>query len=328
MRARTLAETTPGRESHPQVVGRLAPSPTGELHLGHAFAFCLAWWSARSQNGNVVLRFDDLDVERADSEYIDSALTDLTWLGLNWDGAIVLESSRREALVSYAESLEASGRAYACVCTRGELARAARGAPQAGNDEVRYDGKCRGRFRDRADAKRQTGLDAQLRFRVEEGQVHFHDRLFGPQSVNVAETVGDFPILRKNGAPAYQLAVVCDDQLDRVTEVVRGRDLLPSTARQRLLQKALGFLPQTTLHVPLVVDADGCRLAKRDRARSLSELRKRGTDPRLVVAWVARAAGQDLLVNHATPEEVLRIFEPARLGTGDVTGPTEFESPD
>lgn len=325
MRARTLAETIPGRESQPRVVGRLAPSPTGELHLGHAFAFCLAWWSARSQQGNVVLRFDDLDVDRAHSQFIDGAVRDLTWLGLDWDGPIVLESSRREELVAQAESLEARGLAYACVCTRGELARMQHGAPQAGQDEILYKGQCRGRYRDRADAKKKTGLDAQLRFLVDDGEVIFEDKLFGVQRVNVAEAVGDFPILRKNSAPAYQLAVVCDDALDQVTEVVRGRDLLPSTARQRLLQHSLGFSYPSTLHVPLVVDQEGRRLAKRDQARSLSNLREHGTDPRQIVAWVSKLSGQELSGSLASAHELLASFDPRRLATKDISGPTEFE---
>jgi glutamyl-tRNA synthetase len=327
VKAPTLAETSPGRESRALVVGRLAPSPTGLLHLGHAFAFCVAWWSARSQGGRVVLRFDDLDVDRAQPEHIDNAMRDLRWLGLDWDGEPVLESSREGELKARADFLEDKGLAYACVCSRSEIGAEQRGAPQGGIDEVRYSGRCRGKYRDRADARQKTGREPVLRFLVDDGDVAFIDRVFGSQIVNVAATVGDFPIVRKNGAPAYQLAVVLDDELDRVTEVVRGRDLLPSTARQLLLGRCFGLSAPSTLHVPLVVDENGRRLAKRDQARSLAELRERGVDARQIVAWAAEAAGQELSVSHATADEVRAHFDSTRIGTTDRLAPSRFGPP-
>jgi glutamyl-tRNA synthetase len=322
--ARTLAKSEASREGLSPVVGRLAPSPTGPLHLGHAFAFLVAWWSARAQGGRIVLRLDDLDAERASRDYIDRIVRDLEWLGLDWDGPPVVESLRLPALLAQAALLESQGLAYACVCSRGDLRRESQGAPQGGADEIRYAGTCRGRFQDRADARKMTGKEPILRFSAPPGSVSFQDGTFGEQCIDVARDVGDFPIVRRSGTPAYQLAVVVDDHLDGVTEVVRGRDLLPSTARQRLLQRALGLPEVRTRHVPLVLDGSGKRLAKRDHARSLEELRNQGVDPRQIVLWAAEAAGQ-LVSERMTPTDVLREFEVGRLGRIDIESPNGFD---
>lgn len=281
-------------------MGRLAPSPTGELHLGHARSFLVAWWHARSRGGKVVLRLDDIDVERASQAHIDAALRDLEWLGLDWDGAPVIESSRLGELSRAAARLVVVEMAYPCVCTRGELARVAAeqrrseeqiGAPQAVR-ELRYPGTCRDRFHTLADAERETGQPAGLRLWVEPGTVRFMDQVAGPQSFDVGSEVGDFLIQRRSGVPAYQLACVIDDALDGVTEVVRGDDLLPSTARQLLVQRALGLPAPRYAHLPLVLDHTGTRLAKRNAALSLATLRDRGLDPRSIVTWAAATSGQ------------------------------------
>lgn len=299
-------------------VGRLAPSPTGSLHLGHAFSFTLAWCKARSQGGKVQLRFDDLDSERAQGAYLDTILRELEWLGLDWDGPPVLESSRLDTLNARAFELVERGLAYPCVCTRSELIDIA--APHGG--EQRYDGRCRGRFSSLEAAARAAGRGAALRFIVPSGEVRFDDENFGPQGFDVQGSVGDFPIRRRDGTPAYQLAVVVDDSLDKVTEVVRGRDLLESTARQILLQQALGLSTPRTFHVPLICDESGKRLAKRDRARSLEDLRLRGVDPREVVSWIARSAGQlpeqDAAQQRCTAQDLVPIFRPEAIGTSDL----------
>lgn len=282
------------------IVGRLAPSPTGELHLGHARSFLVAWWHARSRGGKVILRLDDIDVERASQAHIDAALRDLEWIGLDWDGAPVIESSRLGELSRAAARLVVVEMAYPCVCTRGELARVAAeqaraeeqvGAPQAVR-ELRYPGTCRDRFHSLAEAERETGQPAGLRLWVEPGTVRFVDEVAGPQSFDVASEVGDFLVQRRSGAPAYQLACVIDDALDGVTEVVRGDDLLPSTARQLLVQRALGLAAPRYAHLPLVLDHSGTRLAKRSAALSLAALRARGVDPRSIVTWAAEVSGQ------------------------------------
>lgn len=295
----------------PPPVGRLAPSPTGLLHLGHARSFLLAWWHARAAGGSVVMRMEDLDGERARDELADAALRDLEWLGLDWDGGVVRQSAGLEHLTAALDALLARGLAYPCVCTRGEL-RGALSAPQQGDGEVRYPGTCRGRFQSREEAERTSRQPAGLRFLVDGGPVVLDDRLAGTVRFDIAQEVGDFLIATKRRAPAYQLAVVVDDARAGVTEVVRGDDLLSSAARQRLLQDALGLPHVDYFHVPLVVDASGRRLAKRERDLGLAELRAGGTDPRALVAWAARSAGLSV-DERVTAREVLPIFTLERL---------------
>jgi glutamyl-tRNA synthetase len=287
--------------SRPEPVGRLAPSPTGLLHLGHARTFLLAWWHARSRGGRIVMRIEDLDGPRVRSEFSDAALADLEWLGLDWDGAPLVQSSGIERIVAAARLLMERGLAYPCSCTRGDV-RAAQSAPQAGDVELRYPGTCRDRYRSLESAERQSGRAPALRFRVPPGAIAIEDRFAGTHSFDVERDAGDFPILRRDGAPAYQLAVVVDDAEQAVTEVVRGDDLLPSAARQWHLQRALGFDHPSFVHVPLVLDETGRRLAKRRDDLSLAELRAGGTDPRAVVTWAARSAGLDVAARASAAE--------------------------
>ncbi len=298
------------------VVGRLAPSPTGALHLGHARTFLLAWWHARSRGGRVVMRIEDLDAPRVVPHAAEHILRDLEWLGLDWDGPVVVQSARLDAIRDAADRLVAGGIAYPCVCTRGDL-RSAASAPQLGDTEPRYPGTCRGRFTTVADAERASGKAAALRFRVEGGPIPLVDGFAGPHVTDVGAEVGDFPIARKGGLPAYQLAVVVDDAADGITEVVRGDDLLPSAARQFLLRRALGLAQPEHFHVPLVVDRSGRRLAKRADDLSLEELRNRGADPRAIVGWAARTAGF-AGAERPTATEVAPLFAMARVAPGAV----------
>jgi glutamyl-tRNA synthetase len=306
------------RDATSRVVGRLAPSPTGLLHLGHARTFLIAWWSARSQHGKLVLRIEDLDAPRASQRFSDALLRDLAWLGLDWDGAVSVQSTHLERFDGAVRELLERGAAYPCVCTRGEL-RTAQNAPHAGDHEPRYPGTCRDRFVSLEEAERVSGRPAGVRLRVPEGAITLHDRIAGDVSFDVQASVGDFLIARRGGAPAYQLAVVVDDAAQGVTEVVRGADLLPSAARQWHVQRALGLETPSLAHVALVTDSAGERLAKHTDALSLSELRERGTDARAVVRWAAESAGLPLDAP-VTPAEALREFrftpalaEPARI---------------
>lgn len=302
------------------VVGRLAPSPTGRLHLGHARSFLLAWWHARSRGGRVVLRIDDLDGPRVRPEYVDGVLRDLEWLGLDWDGPPAFQSRHREAYLDALRRLEREGLVYACTCSRGEI-RAAQSAPHADASETRYPATCRGRFADPEGAERATGRSPGLRLAVAPGDVAVHDELQGDLRFDVAAEVGDFLVARRDGTPAYQLAVVVDDALQGVTEVVRGEDLLPSTARQRLLQRALELAPPRWWHVPLVVDTSGQRLAKRTDALSLAALRQSGVGPRSIVAWAARTAGLTA-PEPMGPRDALEPFSIARIPLAPVPTPT------
>jgi glutamyl-tRNA synthetase len=254
---------------------------------------------------------EDLDGPRVQPKMIDAALHDLEWLGLDWDGRMLLQSEGLPRLNEAVNLLLERGLAYPCVCSRGEL-RTAQSAPQQGEGEMRYPGTCRGRFASLDQAETETGREAGVRLLVPSTPVTIEDGIHGPCRFAVAEQVGDFLIARRNKAPAYQLAAAVDDSTQGVTEVLRGDDLLPSAARQWLVQQALGLPHPRYFHVPLVLDAVGRRLAKRADDLSLSELRGRGVDPRQVVAWAARCSGMNV-AERLTPAEALSAFDLARL---------------
>lgn len=272
-------------------VGRLAPSPTGRLHVGHARSFLVAWWHARARGGRIVLRLEDLDATRVKPGMVQACLEDLAWLGLDWDGPVCVQSEGSAGLRAALDELVARGLAYPCVCTRREIELAA-SAPHQDDGTQRYPGTCHGRFRDLAHAEAASGRRAALRFLAPAGEVRWVDGVRGPIGTDVAAEVGDFPLTSRDGQVSYQLAVVVDDARQGVTEVVRGDDLLSSTARQFLLQRALSFPSPAWYHLPLVVDATGRRLAKRSDDLSLASLRARGVAPEALVAWCARSAGQ------------------------------------
>lgn len=298
------------------VRGRLAPSPTGRLHLGHARTFLLAWAHVRSRGGSLVLRLEDLDAGRCRPEHVRGVLEDLEWLGLDWDGAPVLQSDRLPELREAAHALWRGGHAYPCFCSRADL-RNALSAPQRGVDELRYPGTCSVLAKEDADLRAQPGTFA-LRFRVPHGHVAFVDGCAGPRDYDIAADSGDFVILNRAAVPSYQLAVVVDDAAQGVTEVLRGDDLLPSTPRQLALQRALGLPHPRWFHVPLVLDADGRRLAKRSDDVSLFALRSAGVDPRAVVAWVAETSGQGAR-ERMLARELCAAFDLSKLPPAPVT---------
>lgn len=307
------------------VVGRLAPSPTGLLHLGHARTFLVAWWSARARAGRVLLRIEDLDGGRSRPHFADASRRELEWLGLDWDGEPSVQSAHLSRFETAVLALLDTGAAYPCVCSRADL-RTLATAPHAGDSEPRYPGTCRGRFRTPAEAERETGRPAGVRLRVPDGVITLRDRVFGEYRADVAAEVGDFLIARRGGSAAYQLAVAVDDAAEGVTEVARGADLLPSAARQWHVQQALGLPHPEWAHVPLVVDEGGRRLSKHAHDLSLAELRERGADPARVVAFVARSAGMEVK-ERATARELVTAFaweklpkEPVRVNDELVRG--------
>lgn len=329
---------TPDAKPGDRPVGRLAPSPTGRLHVGHARSFLIAWWSARAAGGRVVLRMEDLDASRARPEHAERMLRDLEWLGLDWDGPPLGQAADRGPLDAATEELLARGLAYPCVCTRREI-RDAIAAPHAEDRGEAYPGTCRGRFATLDEARAATGREPALRLRVDPGVVHFDDLLHGATNIDVASEVGDFPIRSRDGQPAYQLAVVVDDARQGVTEVLRGEDLIDSTARQILVQRALGLPSPRWGHLGLVVDATGRRLAKRSGDIALASLQEAGVDPRLLVAWVAASLGlavdapvraNQVLAGFRlprTPEPPVRFAAPelAALRAGRIPPPTRDE---
>ena len=265
----------------PEYRGRLAPSPTGYLHLGHARTFWIAQERARSAKGALILRNDDLDRARCRDEFVSAAVEDLRWLGLSWtEGPDVggpfapyAQSERRAIYQTIFEQLRATGLIYPCRCSRKEIA-AALSAPHPGEDEPVYPGFCRPEAPVVSEHPR-AGIN--WRFALNPGElVSFTDRHAGAQSATCGVDFGDVLIWRKDDFPSYQLACVVDDGLMGITEVVRGADLIASTFRQLVLYRALGWRPPVFYHSDLVVDSRGERLAKREDALSIRALRAAG----------------------------------------------------
>ncbi|MGE3822070.1 MAG: tRNA glutamyl-Q(34) synthetase GluQRS [Isosphaeraceae bacterium] len=303
--------------------GRLAPSPTGGLHLGHARTFLLAWLTARSQGGRVILRIEDLDATRTRAEAVDGAVEDLRWLGLHWDegpdrggpfGPYV-QSERKDAYQDSLEVLKQAERVYPCTCTRAEIARFA-SAPHSEDEGPTYPGICA--HRRATDAGSLGGRPFAWRFRVPEGPVDWEDLWLGRVEIDPSKVGGDFLVAREGVGPSYQLAVVHDDATMGVTQVVRGDDLAPSTPRQILLYRALGREVPEFGHVGLVLGPDGRRLAKRDGSIKLRALRDAGLAPEALVGWLARTLGQSGQ-GLTTPEQALQTFDPRAVPTGPHT---------
>jgi len=278
--------------------GRYAPSPTGEIHVGNASTALLCWLSARAQGGTLVMRMEDLDRNRVRPGLAERILTDLEWLGLDWDEGAgrggphgPYDQGARHGIYRAAfERLLEMGRLYRCFCSRKDIAAAA-SAPQTPGEELRYPGTCDGLDAGEVRRRVEGGARHAWRFRVgpDERPV-FDDRVWGRQG-EAAEPAGDFVVWRSDEVPAYQLAVVVDDAEMRITEVVRGDDLLASTARQILLFEALGHPLPVFGHVPLLLGPDGVRLSKRHAGVTLRELRESGMAAEAVVGRLSGLLG-------------------------------------
>ncbi len=260
--------------------GRIAPSPTGYLHLGHARTFWIAQERARQNGGTLILRNEDLDAARCKPEFVTAMYEDLRWFGLEWQegpdcGGPFAPYSQRERRKFYQvafEKLRERGFIYPCHCSRKEVLQSLQ-APHQGDEEPIYPGTCR------ENTESKNGA-TNWRFRVPDGEtISFIDGNFGLQQFVAGKDFGDFVIWRHDDVPAYQLAVMVDDAEMQITEVVRGADLLLSTARQILLYHALGFNSPAFFHCELVTDEHGIRLAKRHVGLSLRNLRQQGIDP-------------------------------------------------
>jgi glutamyl/glutaminyl-tRNA synthetase len=264
--------------------GRLAPSPTGLLHVGHARTFWIAAKRAQERGGVLVLRNEDLDPQRCQPEFVAAMYEDLRWLGIGWSEgpdcggpyAPYSQSDRRSFYLEAWLRLRDSGAIYPCSCSRKEL-QAAATAPNDTDDEPLYPGHCRSRT-DAMQFRAPQGVN--WRFRVPDGEtIEFADQHFGKQAFVAGKDFGDFVVWRRDDVPAYQLAVATDDARMQITEVVRGADLLKSTARQILLFRALGYSVPNYYHCELVREATGLRMAKRHDAASIRRLREQGLTP-------------------------------------------------
>jgi glutamyl-tRNA synthetase len=291
------------------------------LHLGNLRTALLAWLFARVAGGTFVLRVEDLDRPRVRPGAEARMLADLRWLGLDWDDGPdrggpfgPYTQSRRLALYDAAlAQLHANGLLYPCYCTRAELAHIA-SAPQSNEETPRYPGTCRALTATERAAREAAGRRPSLRFRAPEEPVTFVDRIAGPVAEQVAEVTGDFIVRRSDGIVAYQLAVVVDDALMGITQVVRGADLQTSTPRQLALFDALGYpRPLEFAHVPLALDAAGTRLAKRDASAGLDAPRAAGITREWMLGVLAASCGLWPAREAATLAELLAVFDPARL---------------
>ncbi len=303
-------------------VGRFAPSPSGRLHLGNLACSLLAWLSAKSRGGRIVLRIEDLDAARCPRVYADRLEEDLRWLGLWWDeggssggpNAPYYQSGCGDIYTNSYNRLKDLGLVYPCFCSRAQLHAAS--APHAADGNAVYPGTCRGLTAAEIAEKSRRKAPA-YRLLVPDEDIAFTDLCMGPHSENLRASCGDFYLRRADGVFAYQLAVVVDDARMGVTEVVRGADLLSSTARQLYLYRLLGCKPPAFAHCPLLLDENGQRLSKRDGSRSLAELRGLYTAPEIVgrLAWLYGLQAEPA---PRTPESLLADFDWARVPKEDV----------
>lgn len=323
--------------------GRFAPSPTGRMHLGNVFCALLSWLSAKSQGGEWVLRIEDLDPQRSREEYALQLMDDLQWLGLPWDGEPVWQSQRGHIYEEYLRHLTEMGLTYPCHCTRADIM--ATQAPHETDGRVVYKGTCRPRDIDAIGAIGAIGaidsigsidstirtVPATTRLIVPDRTIPFTDGHYGPHPLNLAEHCGDYIVRRKDGAWAYQLAVVVDDALMGITEIVRGRDLLLSSPQQIHLRELLfgerktdsltTHHPPLTVnffHHPLLCNAEGQRLCKRDKSMDLGYLRNKGTTSQDIIGLLAHLASLTDTPAPITPAELLPLFSWDKVPTEDI----------
>jgi len=303
-------------EQPPTPRSRLAPSPTGALHLGNARSFAINWALARQRSWELVLRIEDLDHPRVKPETIDLVREDLTWLGLDWDTELPLQSTDLADAQEAMRRLARLGRAFPCHLTRREV-EAAQSAPHEPGAGIRYEPSLRPPDAGRIVAD--PDLTGTWRFLVRSEIEVVNDEVQGPHAFNLADSVGDFPIWTANG-PAYQLAVAIDDARHGITDVVRGDDLLPSAARQQAILRTLGLPTPRWWHVPLVRGADGRRLAKRHGDTRIASFRHDGVAPERMLAMLARWCGIDTCgATHITASQFADQFSMERLPDGDIT---------
>src|SRR4051794_33822326 len=285
--------------------GRYAPSPTGTLHLGNLRTALLAWLFARSAGARFLVRIEDLDRGRSRAELERGQLDDLAALGIDWDGEVVRQSERGELYAEAIARLDADGLLYPCFCTRAEIREAA-SAPHGPLPEGAYPGTCRRLTAAQREEREAAGRPPALRLDAQAAPIAFTDRVLGSHE----GVVDDLVVRRNDGAPAYNLAVVVDDAAQGVGEVVRGADLLETTPRQLLLARLLGLPAPSYAHVPLVLGADGARLAKRHGAVTLDDRRALGESPGEVRAGLLQSVGLP-----GELDEALAAFDPALLPT-------------
>lgn len=310
------------------VRGRFAPTPSGRMHAGNVLAALVAWLSVRSQGGTLVLRIEDLDPRAQKPEAALLLMDDLRWLGLGWDEGPIFQSQRRDIYEEAKAALSRRGLTYPCFCTRAELHAAS--APHAEDGTYIYQGTCRHLTPEEV-ARRAALRPAACRLIVPDaddpaGTISFDDAVYGRRTEILARDCGDFLIQRSDGVFAYQLAVAVDDGLMGITEVVRGRDLLGSCARQIYIQRLLGFSEPRYAHVPLLVSPEGRRLSKRDRDLDLDIMRSRYGRPEPIIGMLAASLGLAEPGEELLPEDLVPRFswDTIRAHSEDIVANGEF----
>ncbi len=304
----------------PTPAGRFAPSPSGRMHLGNVFTALMSWLSVRKAGGRWILRIEDLDPQRSKLEYAKLIEDDLDWLGLDWaEGGIAdvgpsgpyRQSRRSEIYADSLRRLDATGFTYPCTCTRADIM--ATQAPHQSDGRIIYGGTCRPAILpSNGDGLNLPSGPYSTRLYVPDVDMRYHDKVYGPQTANLAQSCGDFVLCRADGAWAYQLAVVVDDALMGVTEVVRGNDLLLSTAQQIYLYRLLGYPTPEFAHLPLICNASGQRLSKRDKSMSMEELRKHNS-PAEIIGRLAYYGGVIATPDAVSPVDLVEIFDWCRV---------------
>jgi len=292
---------------------RLAPSPTGALHLGNARSFLVNWALARQQGWQIVLRVEDLDGPRVKAGASEEAIDVLQWLGIDWDAGPFTQRSDLAPYRTALERLAVQGDIYPCRCTRKEIEAASLSAPHGDEHELRYPGTCRSATPTPLPPEALAKQGVAWRLRVPDGATTFIDQVAGEHSHDIAATTGDFLVATKEGLPSYQLAVVVDDARQAIDRIVRGDDLLASTHRQLLLQERLGIAPPPEYyHLPLVIGEDGRRLAKRHGDSRISHYRELGATPERILGLLAEWCGLGTRRNQSAAE-FLAAFDLANL---------------
>lgn len=294
------------------IKGRFAPSPTGRMHLGNVFSALLSWLSAKSQGGTWLLRIEDIDPQRSKQEYAELIMDDLHWLGLDWDEGPYYQSERGDIYEHYLKQLTDNGLTYPCYCTRADIL--ATQAPHESDGRVVYKGTCRNLA-----PGVKTG-PAAIRMKVPsegKGILSFTDGHYGMQTIDLTTHCGDFIVRRKDGAWAYQLAVVVDDALMCINEVVRGCDLLLSSPQQIYLAQQLGFAPPHFTHLPLLCNKQGQRLSKRDQSLDMAALRTSNT-PEEIIGMLAHAAGLQQSNEPITAQELIGEFSWDKIPSNNI----------
>ena len=293
-------------------VGRFAPTPSGRMHLGNVFAFLIAWLSAKSRGGSIVLRMEDLDTQRTSDEFAQVLRQDLQWLGLNWDWEQTPQSQRSPVYDRYFEKLRDEQLLYPCYCTRSQLHSV--NAPHLSDGTYVYAGTCRHLS---AEERAAFSRPPAWRVQVPDRTWAFRDLLQGECAQNLATDCGDFVVRRADGCYVYQLAVTVDDGEAGVTEVVRGVDLLSSAPRQMYLQELFGFSKPEYGHVPLLLAPDGRRLSKRDMDLDLGQLRQY-LKPEELIGSLAHCAGLTQAYSPISAAELATLFSWEKLKKEDI----------